>query len=93
MFYVCEGWGSSAAQTLKSVVAMYPDDLELYNELGQKYVINGAYEDARATFMQVSYSVPSDQPRSCEHLIFVCVRNISVSWFQCSNDIGRLQGR
>ena len=57
MLCVCEGWGNAAAQTLQSVVAMYPDDLELYNELGQKYLLNGAYEDARVTFKQVCCAV------------------------------------
>lgn len=54
------GWGSAAAQTLRSLVSMYPDDLELYNELGRKYLVNGAYDEARATFREILNKDPND---------------------------------
>lgn len=49
------GWGFKATKTLQRLLEVYPDDVELWNALGVKYLMIHRNDEARSAFEQVFY--------------------------------------
>lgn len=47
------GWHARASKTLKLVLDVYPDEIDIWNDLGVKNLLGGRNEDARNAFQQV----------------------------------------
>jgi len=47
------GFGKKAVDTLKSVVARYQSELDVWNDLGVKCLLSGQQEEARRAFIEV----------------------------------------
>ena len=48
------GWVNLSVKTLERIVALYPGELSLWNDLGVQYLTRGSNEEAREAFLKVS---------------------------------------
>ena len=47
------GWSGKAAKTIRRLIELYPEELDLWNDLGVKYLMMANNEDARLAFQRV----------------------------------------
>ncbi|KAI0237911.1 Aspartyl/asparaginyl beta-hydroxylase [Lamellibrachia satsuma] len=54
------GWVNRAVTTMKKIVTLFPEELDLWSELGVQYLIRGSNSEAREAFLQVLQRRPDD---------------------------------
>lgn len=52
-FRVALGWGGKAIKTLQQLIRIYPEEKELWNDLGVRFLLVSRIEDARQAFKKV----------------------------------------